>query len=255
MYDDWLTFPPKDENAKIWRYRNLSQFISMLETKALFFASIEKLTEIDIHEGSITVKDKENWDSETSYLKEICPPYEDPSKKRLESLNRNKSLVFANCWCMSDCDSDLMWNKIRPEEQGLAIQSTVKRLKDSMNTKYKTYISKVEYSDNYSGINDHFIRPFLRKKPQFRDEHELRVFISIIPLDEPILAELGLTWEKPDDGIRVRVDLDVLIEKIYVSPKSKNNFIAEVKSNLEALKLTGLLDKIQISDLGKPPIS
>lgn len=254
MYDGWLTFPPKDENAKIWRYMNFSKFIDMLRTRTLFFASIEKLTELDKHEGSITAREKENWDSLTSYLKEIYPPYEDPAKKRLKSLNNNRSLVFANCWCMSDYDSDLMWNKIRPEEYGLAIQSTVKRLKDSMNTEYKTHISTVEYSDNYSGIDDHFIRPFLRKKPQFRDEHELRVFISIPPLDEPIIAELGLTWEKPDDGIRVRVDLDMLIEKIYVSPKSKNSFIAEVKSNLDALKLTRLLDKVQISDLGKPPI-
>ena len=32
MYDGWLTFPPKDENAKILRYMNLSKFIPMLET-------------------------------------------------------------------------------------------------------------------------------------------------------------------------------------------------------------------------------
>ena len=255
MYDGWLTFPPKDENAKIWRYMNLSKFISILETKALFFSSIEKLTEIDSHEGSITVKDKEKWDSLTSYLKEIHPPYEDPAKKRLESLNRNKSLVFANCWCMSDCDSDLMWHRYTANGWGLAIQSTVKRLKESLSAEYKPLISEVEYSDKYSGIDDHFIRPFLRKRPQFKDEHEIRAFISILPLNEPILAELGLKWEKPVGGKSVPVDLDRLIEKIYVLPKSKNNFIAEGKSILDILKLTRFSDKVEISDLGKSPIS
>lgn len=255
MYDGWLTFPPKDENAKIWRYMNLSKFISMLETKALFFSSIEELCRFDIHEGSITIKDKEIWDSNISYIREFDSTYEDYTNKKLESITRNKSLVFANCWCMSDYDSDLMWNKFTKNGYGLVIQSTVKRLKESVRSEYKVHVSMVEYSNEYSGIEEHFIRPYLRKLPQFKDEHELRAFISILPLDEPIFAELGLAWEKPDVGIFVDVDLDSLIEKIYVLSKSKNDFISEGKSILDILKMTRFSDKIEISDLGKPPIS
>lgn len=52
MYTSDRGFETPDNEARIWRYLDLAKFVRMLDTKKLFFASANALT--DAYEGTLT---------------------------------------------------------------------------------------------------------------------------------------------------------------------------------------------------------
>jgi hypothetical protein len=97
----------------------------------------------------------------------------------------------------------------------LAIQSTVNRLKKALDfeTQHKQYIGEVNYIDykkEYIPFDDMFF-PFLFKRKSFQYEREIR-----------IISDVSESNIKLNDGLKINVDINQLIEKIYIHPKSEN---------------------------------
>ncbi|HQK40521.1 MAG TPA: hypothetical protein PLO52_10460, partial [Flavobacterium alvei] len=98
---------------------------------------------------------------------------------------------------------------------GLAIQSTVNRLKNAFDseTQHQQYIGEVNYIDykkEYIPFDDMFF-PFLFKRKSFQYEREVRIITDV--------SESNI---KLNEGLKINVDINQLIEKIYIHPKSEN---------------------------------
>ena len=121
-----------------------------------------------------------------------------------------------------------MWQIFTQNSEGIAIQSTVNRLKKALNseTQYQQYIGEVNYIDykkEYIPFDDMFF-PFLFKRKSFQYEREVR-----------ILSDVTQSNIKLNDGLKINVDINQLIEKIYIHPKSENwykNLVIELVSKL-----------------------
>jgi hypothetical protein len=132
-----------------------------------------------------------------------------------------------------------MWQIFTQNSEGLAIQSTVNRLKNALNSEkqHEQYIGEVNYIDykkEYIPFDDMFF-PFLFKRKSFQYEREIR-----------IISDVSQSNIKLNDGLKINVDINQLIEKIYIHPKSENWYKNLV---IQLVKQLGFDFTIEKSDL------
>jgi hypothetical protein len=100
---------------------DMDKFQSLLNEKALYLCRADRLQ--DRFEGTCSrrqILKEEDW------LKKIGESYMIESEKEKRQKDRLKTYI--SCWCMSDCDLDLMWKGYIRNPPGIAIKSSVRRL-------------------------------------------------------------------------------------------------------------------------------
>lgn len=178
--DRGLSVP--DDAAAVWRYVTFTKFLGMLTDGALFFCRLDKLH--DQWEGVYPKAMLEYWSKTISPL---------PGKGKMGTL---KELLieeiipshFINCWYVSEYESDAMWRLYSRDDQGIAIKSTMRRLKKSFDqVEQSIRIGRVNYID-YDQWQPHtnseyesFLRyePFFLKRLGFKYENELRALVEL----------------------------------------------------------------------------
>ena len=216
------------------------KFISLLDKRGLFFVKVRAFD--DPYEATMP---KCNQTESRNEDKDA------PSPAIIEAeLKRRRRTALINSWHISDYESAAMWNLYSKRDAGIAIQSTYRRLSKSLdaNNEDTVYIGKVKYIDfDTTWINpDNIYRLFLIKRKSFEHEQELRA-IRDLPSDdsEDKMVEKGLrvghSFIGPDlkpinkstlteRGKYVSINLEVLIEKIYVAPRAPDYFYEGITS-------------------------
>jgi len=123
---------------------------------------------------------------------------------------------------MNEYESAAMWKLYPTSEEGVGIQTTFKNLSMAFkNYERDVFIGIVKYTDYENEIisEKYIFDRFLHKRNSF--EHEKEVRAIILNTHNNALSEMGLY---------VKVNLNLLINKIYVSPYSKKWFIELVQS-------------------------
>jgi len=232
MYKEYPVFEkPGNENATIWRYVDFTKFVSLLDKKTLFFARADRLG--DPFEGSYS---KANVKLRPEVYKDKIPP------NALKDLGQfwKQLLRFTaiNCWHLNEYESAAMWKLCLKSNEGIAIRSSFNRLKSCFKDEnHDIHIGRVKYIDyekDWMPEGNTFY-PFVHKRKSFEHEQELRAIIQ-----EFSYKKNGeINWSKPpfDDGIYVQVDLDVLVDKIYVAPTSPQWLLGLIKSVTKVYKL------------------
>ncbi|GAB1620645.1 DUF2971 domain-containing protein [Agarivorans albus] len=220
-----------DDSDYVWRYMDFTKFISLLDSKSLFFSRADRF--IDPFEGATPIK---NIGLREQRLKAYLPVYPLPDKdeyeQRMKMHFKNKmhlrKRVAINCWHQNNHESEAMWKLYVPSGEGVAIRTTVGKLKSSLE-KSKEYveISSVNYIDYESDSIEEssILAPFRTKRKSFEHEREIRALIfrgggegnnlnSHIELINPTI----------NSGITVPVSLDNLIQDIYISPTASDWF-------------------------------
>lgn len=229
---------PKNEETKIWRYMDFTKFISLIDTKTLFFNRGDKFK--DPFEGSYP---QINFEDKSLYPPKI---YENEKEKKnlIEgvkatiSLSKNlRKYVAINCWHMNNYESAAMWSLYLKSNEGIAIQSTFRKLKKSIVDKEKVYLGMVKYIDYDRQIIDpsNLFRAFLHKRISFEHERELRAVAikypdSIKSEDESEFPTMDLKSITIENGLSIEVELNDLIEAIYIAPNAPLWFFDLVKS-------------------------
>ncbi|VVB55423.1 Uncharacterised protein [uncultured archaeon] len=213
-----------NENLKIWRYIDFPKFVSLLHERKLFFVQACYLP--DKYEGFWS-KTNKNLDE---YLKEL------------------KHYTCISCWQKKEQESALMWEVYPRNDNGIAIQSTFNRLWQSFDTeKRDLYVFKVHYTnDILKDIPKNTFKPFIRKRIYFEDDHEIRIIYQEI--DKGI--QQGSTIDFVNNGSYIMVDLNKLIENIYISPKAEKWFSNLVQAIVDKYDLD---IKVKMSPLRNVP--
>jgi hypothetical protein len=241
--------PPPSESTRIWKYMDFAKFVSMLDQKALFFAS-SALFE-DPYEGL--------YSNATAKLGKNITGYTDAQSLHKVSTFV-KETVFLNCWHMSEVESAAMWDLYSEGGAGISIQSNFGKLKECFSKcKFSVYIGVVNYIDwNVDTIpTNNTLYPFLCKRKSFTHECEIRASVCFVFKDSDgfyFVQERDITHKfEPfvEGGIYVLISLDTLIDRIFVSPKSPKWFVDLVKSVSQKY---GLDKEVIQSDLYKGPL-
>ena len=220
---------PGNLDTPVWRYMDMDKFQSLLNEKALYLCRADRLQ--DRFEGTYSrrqILEMEDW------FKIIGESYMIESERERRRKDRLKTYI--SCWCMSDCDLDLMWKGYVPNPPGISIKSSARRLKDICDKAVEYWpldISRVTYFDHAGGKNiDYFGTPttFLNKDLHFKLDNELRIIYY------PNSSEPTPTY------VFFKIDLRDLIENVVFQSRVKES---SLKSLREALNKGGL-DKIPV---------
>ena len=96
-------------------------------------------------------------------------------KYRESDLRKLGNRFLVNSWHMNEYESAVMWDIYSTRDFGIAIQSTIKRLCDSLEKIQKVSVPAVKYMDyNAEWIEEFLYQPFLSKRRSFEHEKELR---------------------------------------------------------------------------------
>ena len=223
-----LKTPPDD--TPIWRYMDFTKFVSMLDNRALFFTKANELP--DPWEGAHT----------KAYIEMVKKAAEEAGKNsssKLESLRwwteqmRGETLV--NCWHMNNDESAAMWKMYAKSVDAVAVLSSVGRLKECFSAlDYPIFIGEVSYrdydSDTYTVGN--FFLPFVSKRKSFEYERELRAMTSAHLPPRMDLEAVG-------KGLFMPVDLELLLDCVFVAPEVDEWLLELVTSVLRKYELAG----------------
>lgn len=224
--DDYLDLKkPKNICIKIWRYMDFTKFVSFLDMQSLFFCRVDLLT--DKFEGSIPKYTYRNSINVNSELKEKYPKIYHRTIKIRKNREALRKCTFINSWHTSEFESAAMWSLYLKTDEGIAIQSTYKRLMACFKASNpKVYLSLVRYINYDSQHPFNTVNmPFVCKRKSFEYEKELRAIILQHPSDFAPNTSL-----KTPKGILINVDIEKLVEKIYVSPTAEKWFEELVRS-------------------------
>ena len=206
----------EDLDTIVWKYLDLSKFLDLLMSKKLFMSRSDKFE--DQYEGTF---------SEPTYEEIKRLSIDNPDFIKYYKTHREK--VAISSWHINEYESFAMWQIFTQNSEGLAIQSTIGRLQKALEPEknYKQYIGEVNYIDykkEYIPFDDMFF-PFLFKRKSFQYEREVRI-ITDVANSKTIL----------NDGLKIHVNINQLIEKIYIHPKSENwykNLVIDLVKQLD----------------------
>jgi len=215
----------------IWRFIDFTKFVDLLDKQALFFCRADKFA--DPYEGSYPAKfflrEKQVAERYTE-IQDYPPIHCVPEQRR-----RLREYVAINCWHMNEHESAAMWSLYLKSEDGVAIRTSRKGLNkalsgacatlisDNLKLLWATPVRYVDFEDDDPNLGE--IGAFTLKRKSFEHERELRAIIwrnveRRIEGLEPI----------PSNGLLVPIDLDTLVECVYVSPTAKPWFADLVRS-------------------------
>ncbi len=126
---------------------DFSKLISLISSEKIFLAKASSFE--DPYEGSLTEKDRGEYCRGDSFL------LGHQSNLLAEQL---KFETFISCWHMNKHESAGMWNLYTKTKESVAIVSTYKQLKNSIQPldENNYYIGKVNYLDySQDNISDH----------------------------------------------------------------------------------------------------
>jgi hypothetical protein len=236
-----------DSDVKIWRYMDFVKFVSLIDSKKLFLARSDKLG--DAFEGSypeanvIVREDTLNKNGFSDFV-EITA----------DIFKKIREYTFISCWHINQFESDAMWKLYSYSGQGIAIQSSYYRLLTSLNeASQNIFVGLVQYIDysNYCayGVNalGNALSPFFLKRKSFEHERELRAMIQETPIKDG-----AVDWNiaPPEWGEGIEVNLNVLIENIYICPTAPSWIVPLVESVLDKYKLNKEVKQSSLN--GKP---
>jgi hypothetical protein len=264
-YREHETFtPPDDPDAPLWRYIDFTKLVSLLDTESLFFARADTLG--DTFEGSFSRANVE------------ARPGQYPDKPEMLAIvsvmhQLFRVHTFINCWSLDKHESAALWRLYVPPEGGVAVKSSFRRLTecfvlsgddDGANTQNievvggGVLVGRVHYVDYERDLipEGSTLAQFVHKRRSFEFEKEVRAVIQTNPVERPqegTLNPFTVTGEDPrtmPEGKLVKVNLDVLVDTIHVSPVAPSWFSNLVESVCSRYGLSKPV--IQSSLAGKP---
>lgn len=226
MFEEHKEFQAPGDEERLWRYLDLARYIDLLLRKQLFFSRADRFEDPfegrHNKEGARTSVQKTLEDiRKTSRTRKDIEKAKHIVAKVTERQKEKRTEVTVSSWHSNNFESYAMWKIYAKGSYGIALQTTGSRLKHCFDiTDKKIFIGRVHYYDESCDPipvdHDSFV-PFLRKRRIYEYENEVRC--CHIPGEE---RSGNVEWQQQDiyNGVFIPVDLDRLIECIYISPYS-----------------------------------
>ena len=192
-----------DGDTVIWHYMPIRHFLTLLNSKHLYFSRVDHLDD----KAEVLVSD-----AERQYWKKVL-------KIDLGSwVESERKRVFVNCWIKSKMENSVMWSAFASQGNGVAIKTTVDKLIRSYQGDKHVNILDVNYIDHRlqpiqppdGPIN--VLRFFSTKRIFYEPEQELRLIYESSKVDEY-------------DFFQIPIDINVLIEELRVGPNTEEDVL------------------------------
>ncbi|WP_342723746.1 hypothetical protein AAFG07_32215 [Bradyrhizobium sp. B097] len=210
---------PLNRSAILWRYMGLDKLVWALDNRALFFCRSDKFE--DPSEGFFTRANALAEDHFVSYQMRNGG-FGAPERTSAESLRQgyrmmlsvaqqDRTNTFVSCWHMNENESDAMWNRYAPTPDSISVQTSFAKLQQLLPD--QCYLGGINYIDFDTELIDltNSLNAIVHKERKYAGEREIRAVVwgRAAAGNFPAIGE---------NGIAVPVDLNALVEKVYLHP-------------------------------------
>jgi len=219
-----------DPRVQLWRYMDFTKFLSIIRDSRLFFCRLCQFG--DPFEGHHPPISYDQWREGIEASK--AWPSDSGRAERVISANksmvqRHRQEICVNSWHAQESESAAMWEIYVRSGQGMAIQTTVGDLKESLRA-YESrlfygWVQYLDFSKQTLADANWERRPFMFKRISFAHEKEVRVCYEDRP--NPILEPKGPLEPdranliiRTDRGCTFPIDRDKLIGKVILAPST-----------------------------------
>jgi hypothetical protein len=203
----------------MWRYLSQARLQDLLQTQELFFAHLPILE--DACEGTLTARSREHL---TNWFQSQSPSSRDMAYAQVDEYQKFQQHFYVNCWHMNNHESYLMWKAYA--DRGFAVQTTLERLQacfhESTAAVTGGVVDYVDFERDFTPVGNVFNHVATKDMP-YRDERELRLVYWDID-------SKNAGQPKVKNGIRIKVDLKILVHSLVRSP-----YLKSIEPDLERL--------------------
>ncbi len=136
------------DHTEVWRYMDMWKFMSLLETSTFYFSRLDTLE--DPFDGQLRPYEIPHAKNLVLHALTETPSARERFEASWDKLLRQGATsrfgpVYVSCWHVAKHSSLAMWKLYCPSGQGVAIVSTVGKLRELADVEPALFISKVEY--------------------------------------------------------------------------------------------------------------
>jgi hypothetical protein len=228
--------PVPDNAQKMWRYMKFSRFIWLLQNRQLWLSRVNRLDdpwEIALA-GNQLAHVIGRHPIPTLPLPETEPESAMDRAERIIAAWRQET--FVSCWSASDHESHALWRIYCGPDEGVAIQTTFAKLRESVGN---LPLLKVTYEQPGARARTPTkIDLVTKKRPMFAYEHEIRI----------VLAD----GQPESFGHRLDWPVENIVESIRVHPDADQSFMETVTASV-ARYAPALKDRVAWSAMNARP--
>jgi hypothetical protein len=207
-----------DKDETIWRYMDFTKFVGLLATRTLFFCRADRFD--DAFEGSVPQK---HYERGLERLKVSARGFEREIALYESFGSGMRKYAFISCWHINERESAALWKLYLKSNEGVAVRSTKSRLHTAMPEGsppvWSVPVWYIDYATDDPPVPT-WMAPFRYKRKSFEHERELSAIVYADPVDEA-----GKPQPPPSEyGLRIAVDLEHLVDSVYVAPTSPDWF-------------------------------
>jgi Protein of unknown function (DUF2971) len=211
------------ESDVLWRYMSIDKFICLLEG-VLYFPSLSSFKDSDPFEGYIPVSALRALMGYSRYTQK--PQWIDQSIDVEKEYQDRISGIYINCWHANHFESEAMWRLYSKQNDGIAIRTTVGRLKNVLEEFNQgiVHVGRVKYIDFDNQelnpnecMSDNVLFPLIKRR-SYEHEKEIRIYLDSWENGKKIFA----------DTVKSRI-LEInsleIFDAIYISPYARHSFV------------------------------
>jgi len=253
LFEHHDVFATPADDTPIWRYLDLPRFASMIMRGSVFFVRSDFLG--DPFEGAIPQSVLEQVDDFVAT--DGTPIHRAVIVNLIRGVKGFRERMLVSCWYMDETESAGVW-QIYGNGSGVAVKSSVGRLKDSLQTEYRFMIGAINYVDYKTATLPlgNLFWPFVHKRHEFEHEREVRVVIANFP--RPVEGDTGSeiadeTFTIPGvvSGLEIKADLETMIDDVVVAPDAPDWYLDVVQRLLDGF---GVERQARRSELAAVPL-
>ena len=219
-----MTTAASVDAEKVWRYMSFARFVWLLQKKQLWLSRADLLG--DPWEITLAGNQLAHVISRHPILRlplpDVMPETAMQRSERIIKMWRRQT--FVSCWSASDHESHALWRIYCQSAEGVAIQTTLARLTESVGglPLYRvTY--EIPGSSNQTPTLPDLVA---KKRPMFAYEQEVRVVLSTDWKD-------GAHPDRDTLGHALEWDPEKSVELIRVHPEADYSFMETVTAAVE----------------------
>lgn len=216
---------PASTRQPLWRYFPEERLLDLLKTEELFFTHLPAFS--DGLEGSLTHRTREHL---ALWFKAQNRSDDASAWEEVRQYETAQEEFFASCWHMNDCESYLMWKAYA--ERGYAVRTTFERIQASFENFSGAItggeIDYVDFAREQTPVGNVFHLVMTKDMPYY-DEREFRLLLWA-------LDQRNADLPRVSNGIRVAVNVAMLIERVFINPLS-GSVSGELMEQLERHKI------------------
>lgn len=219
-------YRPIDESMIIWRYMDFPRFFSLLSKSALYFHPAVLLRQIEPFEFRMPLQPLTAARATLrQQLLELLETEEQAERLTCRMTSQDAGIYnwAVNCWTANPTESYALWKTFVPNSEGVAIRSTVGRLKASLDPASLLYGGLVDYIDHLTDgftPNEHSfgLEPIFHKARFYQHEQEFRVVtVPNFEIGQHLVPE-AFSNPRTLESLLVKANITALIDEVIVSP-------------------------------------